>query len=284
MDINRIAVVGAGTMGAGIAQAAASAGIDVVLVDVSDELVVRGIETVGARLQSKVEREKITDAARAAILARITGEPDLREAVSTVRFVIEAAPEKMETKQAIFKQLTAACPSDSILATNTSSLSVTAIASVVEHPERVIGVHFFNPAPVMALVELIRTAHTSGAVFATCRAFVEKMGKTAVEVKEAPGFVVNRLLMPMINEAAFTLMQGVASREDIDTAMQLGANHPIGPLALADMIGLDVCLEVMQALHDGIGDSKYRPCPLLIEMVQAGRLGRKTGTGFYEYA
>lgn len=283
MDIKRICILGAGTMGSGIAQAAATAGIFVILRDIKDDIINRGISTITKYLQKSVDKDKITLQEKEAILRRIVGVVDLKEAIKDVGFIIEAATEDISIKKSIFKELDQVCSAETILATNTSCLSITEIASVVRNPERVIGVHFFNPAPIMNLVELIKGACTSDEVLAASKSLVEKMGKTPVEVREAPGFIVNRILIPMINEAVYILMEGIASKEDIDQAMMLGANHPIGPLALGDMIGLDVCLKIMDTLYREFGDPKYRPCPLLTKMVRAGLLGKKSGMGFYDY-
>lgn len=283
MDIKKITVLGCGTMGSGIAQVAAAAGITVTLRDINDDLVGKGIETITKNLQKAIDKEKITAQQRDAILGKIAGTTNLKEAVKDAKIVIEAATENVEIKKSVFKELEALCPSDTILATNTSALSITEIASELECPERVIGMHFFNPVYLMDLVELIKGTHTCAEVLSGSQEFVEKLGKTFVVITEAPGFIVNRLLIPMINEAIFILMEGIASKEDIDQAMKLGANHPLGPLALADLIGLDVCLEIMKTFYKEFADSKYRPCPLLTKMVRGNLLGRKTGVGFYDY-
>jgi len=283
MDIKKITILGAGTMGSGIAQAAATAGVTVSLRDISEEFVAKGIKTITKYLQSAVDKEKISAQEKDDILSRIIGTTDLKAAVKDAQIVIEAATENMEIKKKIFQELESLCSPETILATNTSALSITEIASALKDPARVLGMHFFNPAPIMNLVELVRGALTADDVFSVAREFVKQLGKTPVEVAEAPGFIVNRLLIPMINEAIFLLMEGIASKEDIDEAMKLGANHPIGPLKLADLIGLDVCLEVMKTLHKEFGDSKYRPCPLLSKMVRGGLLGRKTKMGFFDY-
>lgn len=278
----KVMVLGAGTMGSGIAQVVAQAGYEVILRDIEDRFVDKGLKTIGKNLARSVEKGQLTQEKFDEIMGRITGTTDLQMA-EDVDLVIEAIIEKMELKKEIFKTLDEICKPECILASNTSALSISEIAAVTKRPEKVMGMHFFNPAPVMKLVELIKGAATSDETFNTIKELTVKLGKTPVAVEEAPGFCVNRILVPMINEAAYILMEGVASAEDIDTAMKLGANHPIGPLALADLIGIDVCLFVMETLYAEFGDSKYRPCPLMRKLVRAGHLGRKTGKGFYTY-
>ena len=283
MSITTVGIVGAGTMGKGIAQACAVKGIDVVMVDIAQAAVDKGIATVGKSLDRLLQKEKITEADRDAALGRIKGSTsydDLKKA----QLVIEAATENHELKNKILKQLDELLDPEVIIATNTSSISITQLAAVTKRPEKFVGMHFFNPVPMMALVEIIRGLQTSDATHDAVKALAEALGKSPITVKNAPGFVVNRILVPMINEAFFVLAEGLATPEDIDTGMKLGCNHPIGPLALADMIGLDVCLAVMEVYLEQFGDSKYRPCPLLREYVAAGRLGRKTGMGVYSYA
>jgi 3-hydroxybutyryl-CoA dehydrogenase len=282
MAIQTVGIIGAGTMGNGIAQACAVSGIDVVMVDISDAAVQKGLATVAGSLDRLIKKEKISEADKAAALARIktsTSYDDLKSA----QLVIEAATENFELKVKILKQLDALLAQDVIVATNTSSISITQLAAVTQRADRFIGMHFFNPVPMMALVEIIVGLQTSDATHAAVKDLAERLGKTPITVKNAPGFVVNRILVPMINEAFFVLAEGLASPEDIDAGMKLGCNQPIGPLALADMIGLDVCLAVMEVYLKEFGDSKYRACPLLKEMVAAGRLGRKSGRGVYTY-
>ncbi|MEG0151165.1 MAG: 3-hydroxybutyryl-CoA dehydrogenase [Comamonas sp.] len=282
MAIQTVGIVGAGTMGNGIAQACAVSGIDVVMVDISEAAVQKGLATVSGSLDRLIKKEKISEADKAAALARIkisTSYDDLKPA----QLVIEAATENFDLKVKILKQLDGMLGQDVIVATNTSSISITQLAAVTQRADRFIGMHFFNPVPLMALVEIIVGLQTSDATHAAVKDMAERLGKTPITVKNAPGFVVNRILVPMINEAFFVLSEGLASAEDIDAGMKLGCNQPIGPLALADMIGLDVCLAVMEVYLKEFGDSKYRACPLLKEMVAAGRLGRKTGRGVYTY-
>ena len=282
MAIQTVGIVGAGTMGNGIAQACAVSGINVVMVDISDAAVQKGLATVTGSLDRLIKKEKISEADKAAALARIktsTNYDDLKAA----QLVIEAATENFDLKVKILKQLDATLGQDVIVATNTSSISITQLAAVTQRADRFIGMHFFNPVPMMALVEIILGLQTSDATHAAVKDMAERLGKTPITVKNAPGFVVNRILVPMINEAFFVLYEGLASAEDIDAGMKLGCNQPIGPLALADMVGLDVCLAVMDVYLKEFGDSKYRACPLLREMVAAGRLGRKTGHGVYSY-
>lgn len=280
--MKKIGVLGAGTMGSGIAQVIAKSGYEVILRDIKEEFVEKGLNGIKKNLNRSVKKERITEKEMDETLQRIETTTDVKT-LSDVDMVIEAVNEDMELKKKIFKELDEVINDEAVLASNTSALSVTEIATVTERPDKVVGVHFFNPVPVMKLVELIRSITTTDSTFEKVESFVEEVGKTPVEVNEAPGFVVNRILVPMINEAAFLLNEGVASAEDIDTAMKLGANHPIGPLALGDMIGLDVCLAIMDTLHEEFGDSKYRACPLLKKKVRAGQLGRKTGEGFYSY-
>ena len=282
MSITTVGIVGAGTMGNGIAQACAVSGINVVMVDISDAAVAKGIATVSGSLDRLVKKEKITTDAKAAAMARIKGSTSYDD-LKGAQLVIEAATENYELKVKIVKQLDAMLAPEVIVATNTSSISITKLAAVTARADRFIGMHFFNPVPMMALVEIIRGLQTSDATHAAVHAMATALGKTPITVKNAPGFVVNRILVPMINEAFFVLAEGLATPEDIDAGMKLGCNQPIGPLALADMIGLDVCLAVMDVYVSEYADSKYRPCPLLKEMVAAGRLGRKTGQGVYSY-
>jgi 3-hydroxybutyryl-CoA dehydrogenase len=282
MSITTVGIVGAGTMGNGIAQACAVSGINVVMVDISDAAVAKGIATVSGSLDRLVKKEKITLDAKAAAMARIKGSTSYDD-LKGAQLVIEAATENYDLKVKIVKQLDALLAPEVIVATNTSSISITKLAAVTARADRFIGMHFFNPVPMMALVEIIRGLQTSDATHADVHAMATALGKTPITVKNAPGFVVNRILVPMINEAFFVLAEGLATPEDIDAGMKLGCNQPIGPLALADMIGLDVCLAVMDVYVSEYADSKYRPCPLLKEMVAAGRLGRKTGQGVYSY-
>ncbi|MDD3364408.1 MAG: 3-hydroxybutyryl-CoA dehydrogenase [Syntrophomonas sp.] len=278
----KIMVLGAGTMGAGIVQNAAQAGFDVVLRDIKQEFVDNGIKGITKNLTKMVEKGKMEAAAKDAILARIVGTVDMA-AAADCDLVIEAAIEVMEIKKTIFKELDSLCKPECILASNTSALSITEIGAASGRPDRMIGMHFFNPVPAMKLVEIIRGAATSQATYDAIKDLALKMGKAPVEISEAPGFVVNRLLIPMLNEGMYALMEGVANEADIDTSMKFGAGHPMGPLALADMIGLDICLKIMETLYKEFGDPKYRPCPLLVKMVRAGKLGRKTGEGFFVY-
>ena len=277
-----ILVLGAGAMGSGIAQVAAQSGYTVILRDIKEEFVANGIKSITKGLDRQVEKGKMEAAQRDAIMGRISGAVDIA-AAKHADFVIEAAVENMDIKKVIFKELDAVMQPNAILATNTSSLSVTEVAASTSRPDKVIGMHFFNPAPVMALIEVIRGHVTSDETYNATMELSKVMGKSPVTVHEAPGFVVNRILIPMINEAAFVLAESVASAEDIDTAMKLGANHPMGPLALGDLIGLDVCLAIMETLLKETGDPKYRPAPLMHKMVRANKLGRKTGQGFFKY-
>ena len=282
MSIQTVGIIGAGTMGNGIAQACAVSGVNVVMVDISDAAVAKGLATVSGSLDRLIKKEKITEADKAAALSRIktsTNYDDLKVA----QLVIEAATENYDLKVKIVKQLDGMLAPEAIIASNTSSISITKLAAVTTRADRFIGMHFFNPVPMMALVEIIRGLQTSDATHAAVHDLSTRLGKSPITVKNAPGFVVNRILVPMINEAFFVLAEGVAKAEDIDAGMKLGCNQPIGPLALADMIGLDVCLAVMDVYLEEFGDSKYRACPLLKEMVAAGQLGRKTGRGVYTY-
>ena len=282
MTISTVGIIGAGTMGNGIAQACAVSGINVVMVDISDAAVQKGISTVSGSLDRLIKKEKISEADKTAALARIKGSTSYED-LKSAQIVIEAATENFDLKVKILKQIDAIVPADVILASNTSSISITKLAAITSRADRFIGMHFFNPVPMMALVEIIRGLQTSDSTHDAVKALSERLGKSPITVKNAPGFVVNRILVPMINEALFVLAEGLATPEDIDAGMKLGCNQPIGPLALADMIGLDVCLAVMEVYLEEFGDSKYRPCPLLKEMVAAGRLGRKTGQGVYKY-
>ena len=282
MSITTVGIIGAGTMGNGIAQACAVSGINVVMIDISDAAVAKGMATVSGSLDRLLKKEKITVADKEAALARIKGSTRYDD-LTAAQLVIEAATENYDLKVKILKQIDAMVAPEVIVASNTSSISITKLAAVTSRADRFIGMHFFNPVPMMALVEIIRGLQTSDATHAAVHAMATALGKTPITVKNAPGFVVNRILVPMINEALFVLAEGLATPEDIDAGMKLGCNQPIGPLALADMIGLDVCLAVMEVYLNEYGDSKYRPCPLLKEMVAAGRLGRKTGQGIYKY-
>jgi 3-hydroxybutyryl-CoA dehydrogenase len=281
-EIATIGVVGAGTMGHGIAQVAAVAGYRVVLVDVAPAALERGVTAIAKSLDKLVEKGKLTAEASAAARARLST-ADQIAALAAVDLAIEAVVEKLEVKTAVLRQLDTVCPADAILATNTSSLSITKLAAVTTRPGRVIGMHFMNPVPVMQLVEIIRGLATEQSVYDAIAAATLRLGKTPVEVHDAPGFVSNRVLMPMINEAIFCLQEGVGTAAAIDQVMKLGMNHPLGPLALADLIGLDVCLDILRVLQEGFGDPKYRPCALLVKMVDAGNLGRKSGRGFFAY-
>jgi len=280
--MKQIVVIGAGTMGNGIAHTAAASGFDVTLIDVAEAFLERGMATISTNLQRGVDKGKMTAEEKQQILGRITATSDL-EAAANADIVIEAILENLAAKTELFAKLDALTGPDCILASNTSSISITKIAAATKRPDKVIGMHFMNPVPVMTLVEVIRGIATSDETYARVAELSKQMGKTAIEVNDYPGFISNRVLMPMINEAIFALFEGVATPESIDGVMKLGMNHPMGPLTLADFIGLDVCLAILRVLEEGFGDPKYRPCPLLVKMVDAGWLGRKSGRGFYDY-
>src|SRR5215470_5250051 len=282
MPIQRVGVIGAGTMGNGIAHVFARSGFDVLLCDIEQRFLDRGLDTIGKNLEREVAKGKITEADKAAALGRIMPVLD-RAKLADCDLVVEAATEKFEVKAEIFRDVDRRVKPEVILASNTSSISITKIAALTRRPDKVIGMHFFNPVPVMKLVEVIRGLATSQATFDTVRDLAVKLEKTPVEVNDAPGFVSNRVLMPLLNEAMYAVMEGVATPQAVDEVFKLGMAHPMGPLTLADFIGLDVCLDIMRVQHDGLGDPKYRPCPLLIKMVDAGWLGRKSGRGFYSY-
>jgi 3-hydroxybutyryl-CoA dehydrogenase len=280
--INTVGIIGAGTMGNGIAQACAVAGVNALMIDINGAAIERGLKTVAGSLDRLVRKEKLSEAQKADAMARIATSTAMAD-LAGADFIIEAATENEDLKRKILKDVSAIARPETIVATNTSSISITGLAAATGRAEKFIGMHFFNPVPVMALVEIIRGLATSDDTFAATEELSKRLGKTPICVKNAPGFVVNRILCPMINEAIFVLAEGLASAEDIDNGMRLGTNHPIGPLALADMIGLDTMLSVMEVFYEGFNDSKYRPAPLLKEMVAAGYLGRKTGRGFYHY-
>jgi len=282
MGIKRVGVIGAGTMGNGIAHVFARSGYRVILCDIEQKFLQRGLETISKNLDREVAKNKITETQKSETLKRIESTVD-RSRLAECDFIVEAASEKLEIKSELFRDLDRMCRPEVTLASNTSSISITKLAAVTKRPQKIIGMHFFNPVPVMKLIEIVRGLATSDETFQKVRELALKLEKTPVEVNDAPGFVSNRVLMPLLNEAMYTVMEGVATPEAVDEVFKLGMNHPMGPLTLADFIGLDVCLDIMRVLHNGLGDPKYRPCPLLVKMVDAGWLGKKSGHGFYKY-
>ena len=282
MVLGRVGVIGAGTMGNGIAHVFARSGYEVILCDIEQRFLDGGIATITKNLDRELAKNRITEGQKLEALKRIEGTVD-RSRLSACDFIVEAASEKLEIKSELFRDLDRICRPEVILASNTSSISITKLAAVTKRPQRVIGMHFFNPVPVMKLVEIVRGLATSDETFQTVRELAMRLEKTPVEVNDAPGFVSNRVLMPLLNEAMYSVMEGVATPEAVDEVFKLGMNHPMGPLTLADFIGLDVCLDIMRVMHNGLGDPKYRPCPLLVKMVDAGWLGKKSGRGFYQY-